>query len=187
MGNILVFVPEAFADFEITLALHLLKGRGERNIVTFGYTREPVTAQSGVHYTADITLAQAMALPEPEAVILPGGPICEENEALSAFLQARHKQGTLLAAICFGPQYLARAGLLKQRSFTTSCSPAHIRKLGVADPFPRGGFTDARVVTDGNLITAQGHAFVDFAFAIAKYLGIRGADLEGLYSTIMNR
>ena len=58
------------------------------------------------------------------------------------------------------------------------------------DPFPRETFVNQRVVTDGNLITAQGHAFVDCAFTIAEYPGLYDkleAECTQLYRDIMDR
>jgi putative intracellular protease/amidase len=190
MGSIVCFVPEAYADFEVTLALHLAKDVGKRKIVTAGYTREPVTSYSGIKTVADLTLTEAASITDLEAFIMPGGPLREHDERLSSFLQTLDRDGRLLAAICFGPQYMARAGILQNRRFTTSCSPANIKRKGIADPFPRENFVNDRVVTDGNVITAQGHAFVDFAFAIARYLGFyeeNKAGLDMLYDAVTNR
>ena len=64
-------------------------------------------------------------------------------------------QPKLVAAICFGPQFLARAGALAGIPYTTSCTPEHIAQLGVDDPFPREGFVDQRVVEHGHIITAH--------------------------------
>ncbi|HPF87202.1 MAG TPA: DJ-1/PfpI family protein [Candidatus Limiplasma sp.] len=189
MGKILCFVPERFAEFEVTLALHLLRDMGQREIVTVGYTRDPVVSYSGLCCVPDITLEGASKLHDIEAFIMPGGPIAEHSEPLTALLQSLHAQNILLAAICFGPQYMARAGLLAACHYTTSCSPGHIQKLGIADPFPRENYREERVVTDGSIITAQGHAFVDFAYAIVRRLGIAESenDLTWLYNAITNR
>ena len=190
MGNILYFIPDDFADFEGVLALHILKEIGKRNVITVGCARDPVTGQSGVHYAADITLAEAAKLPDIEAFILPGGPLRKPNEALSALLNALHGQGKLLAAICFAPQYLAHAGLLANHRYTTSCTPATIHRKGIPDPFPRGNFVGDRVVKDRNIITAQGRAFIDFAFVVAEYLGLyetHEVDLRLLQKAIMDR
>jgi len=40
------------------------------------------------------------------------------------------------------------------------------------DPFPRDTFVDKRVVQDGNIITAQGFAFVDFALKIWDWFNL---------------
>lgn len=189
MKTVLCFVPDQCADFEAVLALHLLNGNGGRQLKTVGFSHEPVTAQSGLRYTADLTLEEAAELSDVEAVVLPGGPLREQDERLSAFLLLMNRRGVLLAAICFAPQYLARCGLLDARGYTTSCTPEHARSAGMADPFPRGTYRDERVVIDGNIITAKGHAFVDFAFEVAKALGDTfGHEDEygGLYRSISN-
>ena len=190
MGTVLCFVPERFAEFEITLALNLLSDVDEKKIITVGYTKDPVTSYNGMRCVAEMTFAEAAKLTDIEAFLMPGGPICERNETLVSFLQQLDRQQVLLAAICFGPQYLARAGILNTHRYTTSCRPDHIANLGIADPFPREHFTGERVVTDGNIITAQGEAFIDFAFAIANALGLyktHEEDLKWLYNTILNR
>lgn len=179
MGKILCFVSEKYADFEVVLALHLLRDIGMREIVTIGVSRAPVTSYSGIRTIPDCTLEEA-ALSDTEALILPGGPLRKRDEQLSSVIQTLDGQNKLLAAICFGPQYLAQSGVLDTRRFTTSCTPTHIRKKRIADPFPRGNFVNERVVRDGHVITAQGHAFVDFAFAVLEYAGYDPKDKHTL-------
>lgn len=171
MGKILCFVPENCADFEAVLALHLLNGEKGLQVRTVGFSRGPVAVMSGLTLAADYTLEEAAELKDVRALIMPGGPLKERDGRLVDFIVPLHKRGALLAAICFAPQYLARCGLLDTHRYTTSCTPEHVRKAGIPDPFPRENYVNERVVIDGNIITAQGHAFVDFAFAIAEYLG----------------
>ena len=190
MNKILCFVSEEMADFEVTLAFHILKSKGSREIVPVGTDCTPVVSQAGFTYLPALTLTQALDLPEVEALIIPGGPIRPQPEGLTRLilkLQAEHK---LLAAICFGPQYLGRAGVLDYHRFTTSCSADHIKSLQVSDPYPRKNYLEERVVRDENVITAKGSAFVDFAFTIAKYLDIfsgRNDEQERLYHEMMDR
>lgn len=82
------------------------------------------------------------------------------------------RNNKLVAAICFGPQFLGRAGILKDFKFTTSCSINKIRQLGLKDPFVRENYELKRVVIDRNLITAQGYAFIDFAIVVCDYLEV---------------
>ena len=105
-------------------------------------------------------------LRDVEALILPGGPIRPQRDELTQLICKIDAEKKLLAAICFGPQYLGRAGILDQHRFTTSCSEETIQSLGVSDPYPRKNYVEARVVRDEHVITAKGSAFVDFAFAI---------------------
>jgi hypothetical protein len=62
--------------------------------------------------------------------------------------------------------------------------------LGVIDPFPRENYVESRVVTDKNIITAKGRAFIDFSFAIFDYLDIyqgQYSEKEILFKDIMDK
>lgn len=84
----------------------------------------------------------------------------------------------MVAAICFAPQFLGRAGLLTEYKYTTSCSEEKIKQLGCGDPFYRENFIQQRCVVDRNMITAQGYAFVDFAEAVCDYLNVFKSDVQ---------
>lgn len=190
MNRIVCFVSDEMADFEVVLTLQLLKGRGRREIITAAVDTQPVVSQSGFTHQPNCTLAQALEMPGVEALIIPGGPIRPQPAGLSELIQKLDGEGRLLAAICFGPQYLGRAGALDHRRFTTSCSVDTIKSLQVPDPYPRQNYVNARVVRDGNIITANGSAFIDFAFAINDYLGVfadQPAERERLYREFMDR
>lgn len=189
MGKLLCFMSEGFADFEITLAFHKLKTVGGREVVGVGYSREEVISESGLWYKPQAILVEAMDMEDVEGLIIPGGPIRSQGEELTRLIRELDERRVLLAAICNGPQYLGRAGILHSRPFTTSCSPERITRLGVEDPFPRQSFVDRRVVCEGHVITAQGRAFVDFSFAVFDYLGIYSSQEERdrLYRDIMDR
>ncbi len=189
MKMVLCFVSDDFADFEVTLAIHLIRAIGNREIVTVGYDLNPVISQAGFTYLPNQTLAQAFDLSEIEALIIPGGPIRPQRDELTRLISKIDQEKKLLAAVCFGPQYFGRAGVLDHHRFTTSCSEETIRSLHIPDPFPRNNYVEARVVQDRHVITAKGGAFVDFAFAIGEYLDIysgRNAEKEDLYKEIMH-
>ncbi len=190
MKKVLCFVSNDMADFEVTLTFQFLRAIGNREVINVGYDLEPVVSQAGFTHLPGCTLAQAFNLEGVEALIFPGGPIRSQREELSDLIRKTHQENTLLAAICFGPQYLGRAGILDHHRFTTSCSEETIRSLGVPDPYPRQNYLNERVVRDGNVITSKGGAFVDFAFAVAEYLDIfagKEAEKHRLYCEIMNR
>ena len=167
MRTIYCYIYPDFADFEVTILLHRLRNAGGCRIVTIAETPEPVMAQSGLRYLPDMRIADADAS-QADALIIPGGPIRNDQNAILPLVRAMDVQGKLLAAICFGPQFLARAGVLDARRFTTSCSPETAARQEGGDPFPRRNFQQARVVQDGHVITAQGHAPVDFAAAVCR-------------------
>lgn len=190
MVKILCFISDEFADFEITLALHKVKNVGKKDVITVGYNYEFVVSESALCYKPDITLAEAIKLDNVEGLIIPGGPIRNQQEELTELILKIDQKDKMIAAICNGPQYLGRAGILKKCKFTTSCSVDKIKALGVVDPFPRENYVEKRVVTDKNIITAKGRAFVDFSFAIFDYLGIyqgQYSEKEMLFKDIMDK
>jgi len=171
MHTVFCYIYPDMADFEVVLLIHRLHNAGGRRIVTIAETLDPVYSQSGLRYLPDKTIDQVSA-EEAEALIIPGGPIDNAQNAILSLLCQMHAQNKLIAAICFGPQFLARAGILDAHQYTTSCTPQHIADQKVKDPFPRQNFVDQRVVRDGNVVTAQGHAFVDFAVEVCRALQI---------------
>lgn len=171
MRTIYCYIYPDFADFEVTILLHRLRNAGSCRIVTIAETPELVTAQSGLRYLPDLRIEEADAA-QAAALIIPGGPIRNDQNAILPLVRAMDAQGKLLAAICFGPQFLARAGVLDARRFTTSCTPETAARQPGGDPFPRRNFQQARVVQDGHVITAQGHAPVDIAAAVCRALKV---------------
>ena len=172
MGKILCYIYDGMADFEISLLLHRLRNTGKREIVTVSETLEKLMAQSGLRYVPDEKIENIKDIEQFEALIIPGGPIDNGQNAICEIALKMIQSGKLVAAICFAPQFLGRAGILDNYKFTTSCSEQKIQQLGCEDPFNRDNFVLERVVKDRNLITAQGYAFVDFAMEICKYLDV---------------
>lgn len=190
MGKILCFLSDDFADFEITLAFHKIKNVGKRDVLPIGYSYESVCSESGLYYEPKLTVHEAIELNDIEGLIIPGGPIRNQGQELTELINKLDQEKKMLAAICNGPQYLGRAGILRTRKFTTSCSVERIRTLGVEDPFPRENYVDRRAVRDGHVITANGRAFVDFSFEIFDYLNIyqgKHEEQEQLFKDIMDR
>lgn len=189
MGTIICFVSDAFADFEITLACHKIRNVGKREVLTAAYNEEAIESESGLCYKPHLTIRQALELKDIEGLIIPGGPIRAQRQELTDLIQLLYAEGKMLAAICNGPQYLGRAGILKACSFTTSCSPERIQRIKETDPFPWENYMDQRVVRDGHIITAKGRAFVDFSFEVFGYLGIyeHAEEERQLFKDIMDR
>ena len=172
MKKILCYIYEQMADFEITLLLHRLRNTGGYNIVSVSESCQPLTAQSGLHYRADKLINEITDITEYEALLIPGGPINNEQNSIYPIIREMLSAEKLVGAICFAPQFLGRAGVLEHYKFTTSCSKDKLLQLGEADPFNWSNYVMQRVVSDRNLITAQGYAFVDFASAVCNRLNV---------------
>lgn len=181
MAKILCFIYNDMADFELTLATHLMSAIG-REVVTVAYTKDMVVSKPGVRYLPHATVSEALTLDDVEGLIIPGGWNDEQRPELTELIVRLNNSNKMLAAICAGPQYLARAGVLNGKKYTTTLSEEEIAKRGVVDPFPRVSFVKANVVRDENIVTAIGYAFVDFAVELVDYFNPCTAEQKAMYS-----
>lgn len=175
MNKILVFLYDDMADFEISYATHLLGHELSKEIVPCAYEKKPIKSKGGLLYTPVITVAEAKA-DDYEGFLIPGGWNPVVKVEILDLINAFYSGGKLIAAICAGPRYLAKAGILKDVKYTTSIvewTQARREAFGNEDdPFPRENFIDTRVVRDKNVITSKGISFVDFAIEVADYFGM---------------
>ncbi|MDH6620706.1 transcriptional regulator GlxA family with amidase domain [Streptomyces sp. SAI-135] len=111
----------------------------------------PVRTDTGrLALTADRTLAE---VPDPDIVIVPGGPGQTpqmENRALLDWLRAADATSTWTTSVCTGSLLLAAAGLLRGRRATSHWLALDFLKQFGAEP------TGERVVFDGKYVTAAG-------------------------------
>ncbi|MER5254320.1 MULTISPECIES: DJ-1/PfpI family protein [unclassified Streptomyces] len=111
----------------------------------------PVRNDSGsLALVADRAFAD---VPDPDILVVPGGPGQSDNmanEALLGWLRAADATSTWTTSVCTGSLLLAAAGLLKGRRATSHwLALAELERFGV-EP------TGERVVFDGKYVTAAG-------------------------------
>ncbi|MFJ9102336.1 DJ-1/PfpI family protein [Streptomyces sp. NPDC102405] len=111
----------------------------------------PVRTDSGnLALIADRTLAE---VPNPDVVVVPGGPGQTPqmtNEALLDWIRVADTTSTWTTSVCTGSLLLAAAGRLEGRRATSHwLALDELRRFGV-EP------TGERVVTDGKYVTAAG-------------------------------
>lgn len=172
MGKIAVFIFEGMADYEITFAMHLLSADAGKDILTISYSGDWIKGRSKFTYKSDKALND-IDYKEIEALIIPGGWLNDIRPELLALIRVLNERGKLIAGICgAGTVCLAKAGVLDSVKYTTPIdkwSEKHKEIFGKNDPFKREKFVNERVVRDGNIITAQGIAFVDFGIEICSW------------------
>ncbi len=109
----------------------------------------------------------------------------KDAEPLFSFVGDLSGRGALLAAICSGPYVLAQAGVLAGRPYTVTFTKKQRDFLGC---FDEERFRYKPVMQDGNVITAQGHAFVAFGLAVARHLrGDLSRETAAFYEGRANR
>lgn len=169
MKKVLCFIFDNMSDFEMILACDLV----DAEVTSIAYDKELVQGTSGMMYKPVSTVKDALLLDNIDGLIIPGGANNEQRPELTELIQKLNNDGKLLAAICAGPQYLARASVLANRQYTTTLTREanEIIFSSSSYPFTNGTYVESNVVRDHNIITAKGGAFVDFATEICDYFG----------------
>ena len=134
----------------------------------------PITSSTGLEFGPTATLRDC---PPLDVLCVPGGAginaLLEDRE-VHDFLRAQAGRVRFLTSVCTGSLVLGAAGLLAGRRATTHwASHDLLAKLGAVP-------VHARVVRDGNLITAGGvTAGIDFGLAVVAELAGQ-AEAEGI-------
>lgn len=135
-------------------------------VLTIGLSGKPFTAESGIVFSPQKTLASASGL---DTVIIPGGCGIRHpptNSRIAAWLRSRTGQVRRIASVCTGIYGLAASGLLDGRRVTTHWRFAR----DVALRFPRLRVDpDALFVKDGRFYTSAGvTAGIDLSLALIE-------------------
>ena len=144
----------------------------DRETVTFSAGRGPVKSEDGFTILPDRDLTE-FDRGEFDSLVLPGIweplPVMLDERIIRFLEQFRGDGDILIAAISAGPLLLGKAGLLEGRRFTHGVFEEFLDAFPV---MPRENAVRTYLVEDGNLITAYGGAFREFAVAVAHRLGI---------------
>lgn len=175
MGKILVFIFDGMTDYEITFITHLLGADACKDIITIAYEDKIIKSRCGLLYKPSKLVTDVLN-EDAEGLIICGGWYGDTRQELMQLIYNLNLKGKLIAAICgAGTVFLAKSGILNNVKYTTPVvqwSEKHKEVFGEKDPFPRENFIQKRVVRDGNIITAQGIAFIDFAIEICDWFNL---------------
>ncbi|KAB3538570.1 thiamine biosynthesis protein ThiJ [Alkaliphilus pronyensis] len=181
MKKILVFIYDDMADFEITFLTHLLGTNTEKEIIPVAFEDKIIKSRCGMLYKPLMLVKDILVNDEIEGLIITGGWNGEIRVELMDLIKELNDRNKLLAAICAGPRFLAKAGVLKDKKYTTSIiewTDEHKAQFNEDDPFPRNNFENKRALTDRNIITAQGVAFIDFAVEVCEWFSLFNNEKE---------
>ncbi len=150
-----------------------------RELDVYASSAQPVRSEDGFLVMPDRML-DAFCISDYDCVILPGAanPLYALfDESLIAFLRTLRGTDILIAAICSAPLLLAKAGLLDNVRYTASVWEEINEYLAF---IPRKNIVRKPFVRDGNIVTAVGAAFREFAEETVRALGIDDC-AEGLF------
>ena len=144
----------------------------DKEIVTYAAERTPVRSEDGFTVLPDRPF-QDFCREEIDCLVLPGIweplPVLLDRRNIAFLEQFRGDDRLVIAAICSGPLLLGKAGLLEGRRFCHGVFEEFLEEFPVV---PREGVVRAKLVEDGNLVTAYGDAFREFAAATARRVGL---------------
>jgi DJ-1 family protein len=179
MQRVFLFIADGFEEVEAVTPLDYLRRCGA-DLTLVGVGTRVICSSRGLAVTCNITLSELIGegatakktaeqlAADTALAILPGGlpnsRTLSENAVLRSFITETTKHGGLVAAICAAPALaLGGWGLLNGKRFT--CYP------GMGEDLPTKPVTGARVIRDGQFITACGAgAAEEFAFALVDAL-----------------
>jgi len=125
----------------------------------------PVCDVQGLQLTPDVSMAETATF---DILVIPGGygqQALMHDEEVLALIRAHAHPEKLLFSVCTGALLCGAAGVLTGRQVTTHWSTRHLM------PHYGAVLADARVVVDGNIITAAGvTAGLDGALVLVSLL-----------------
>ncbi|MGN6752245.1 MAG: DJ-1/PfpI family protein [Intrasporangium sp.] len=165
--SVYLLIYDTFAEFEVTVLLTAMRGT-KHTLTTVGLSPEPVTTTGRLTVLPEVAI-DAVKPKAVDALIVPGGDASHAmgNEDLRALIQHLDAREALLAAICGGPAVLGDAGVLDDRRYTAALGPEDAAYTGIQG---RGTPEPELLVTDGNVVTAVGSAYLSFAEEVLRHL-----------------
>lgn len=175
MKKAAVMLYPMFSLQEISCLTELFKFY-DKEIVTFSADGGPVSSEDGFTILPDRDFS-GFVREAFDCLVLPGIweplPVLLDERNIRFLERFRGDGGLVIAAISSAPLLLGKAGLLEGRRFTHGVFEEFLDAFPV---MPREGAVRTFLVEDGNLITAHGGAFREFAAAVGKKMGLDCSD-----------
>ncbi|MFC3799995.1 type 1 glutamine amidotransferase domain-containing protein [Cohnella sp. GCM10012308] len=152
LRKVAFLLEEGYEDSEMQNPYDALVENGnDIDIISTEKGKELKGKKGTVTYTSHLAAGDAKA-GDYEVIVIPGGGSpakLREDPAVIAFVAEADGAGIPIAAICHGPQVLAKAGVLSGKTLTATASiQEEVEAAG-------GVFVNQEVVVDGNLITSR--------------------------------
>ncbi len=178
--KVLFVILDEFADYEYPfLACALLGGVGgapsRYEVKTISVRKEPVKSIGGFTTLPDYAVADCPA--DYAALILIGGKRwrTEEAKPIAPLLKEAYASGKVVGAICDATVFLGMNGLLNGRRHTSNTLES-LQEGALENYSGQENYQYEQAVRDGNLITANGTAALEFTKEVLAALDAYPAD-----------
>ncbi|RJQ31255.1 MAG: type 1 glutamine amidotransferase [Actinobacteria bacterium] len=149
--NVIVLVENEFEDAELVEPIKHLKRAGLSVRLAGPEPAKIYRGKKGTTVKSDLKPSE-VKLNDVDAIIVPGGYAPDKlrlSKPMVNLVKRADEQGTIIAAICHGPQLLISAGIIKDRNVTGW--PSIVIDIENAG----GKYINQAVVRDENLITSR--------------------------------
>ena len=166
-----VMIYPYFSLQEITCLTSALTVWYEREVDVIASSNKILKSEDGFQVKANKTF-EMTDVSEYDCLILPGilNPIpALHDERNIEFLKTLKEKNIVIAGISSSPLLLAKAGLLDNRKFTGGFFEEMVEYFNF---MPKTNVVHTPVYRDGNIITAIGFAFREFAVNVLHAIGI---------------
>ncbi len=164
MTKVGIILANGFEEIEAITTIDILR-RLDINCEMISLNSLEVTGSHGIKVICDKKLDDSIA--DYDVIILPGGlpgaTNLKDDEYLISLIQKANNKNKYICAICAAPIVLEKAGLLKNKEYTSY--PGYDNEL------TSGIYKEDIVVVSENIITSRGPATsFEFAYKIAQIL-----------------
>ncbi|MBU3153470.1 glutamine amidotransferase [Clostridium estertheticum] len=177
--TVLLFLLSNYADWEAGYVAAELNCDDDSNpycIKTISISKEPVYSIGGIRVLPDYSLE---TVPDDyEALILIGGTGWRASESTKVvpLVKATLQNDKPVAGICDGSVFLAKHGFLNDVKHTSN-DLEDLEKYAAKEYTNAQGYVNEPAVMDGNIITANGSAPLEFARLIFSKLHLDSEEM----------
>ncbi|WP_413089136.1 type 1 glutamine amidotransferase family protein [Terribacillus sp. 179-K 1B1 HS] len=171
--TVLIFLIEEYADWEASyIAAELQAPHSDYQVKTVTLDGQPVSSIGGFRVLPDYSLADTETI-DFHLLILPGGNTWRQPETVPVKELVAHCAASNIpvAAICDATVFLGRHGFLDGVKHTSNS--LEYLQAGALDYKGEQYYIESQSVRDGNLVTANGTAPLEFAKDILNLLRVR--------------
>ncbi len=159
MNILMIIAPEDFRDEEYKIPLDYFNNNNY-NVDTASTRKGLCRGKLGMIATANKTLDEINASKYDAIVFIggPGTPTLRKSPDATRIAKEAYDAKKVVAAICWAPTILAKAGILKNRKVTTWQGNDSEFGMMTSEYLEKQGayYTGDPVTKDGNIITADG-------------------------------
>lgn len=167
--KVAILIYPEFSNYEISIITAIFK-IFEKEIVVFSAEKNTVDSEEGFHFIPDKTLDE-FSIEEYDCLVLPGmwcfPKVLNDDRYINFLRQFKNNESIIIASISSSPILLAKAGVLEGKKY---CAGLFEEDIDEYDFLDSDYIVKTPLVTDGNIVTAIGLAYREFAIEVGRKL-----------------